>query len=472
MRPWNSLDANDLRNHVVVNSPPPGGPAPILLPIAVQCSPVKLPMLLVSRAFGLVALLAFLAPARPVVAQALVRVTNGDQGQSIQAADPLRLPGVPGEEDRLIESYRRQAGKLGPRRWFSEPKVVVRATVGEAFDDNILTSAARAKQADSVTTLGGGVRVSVGDATQGNDTFLVGDYQATATLFGIHDDENAVDQAALVDVQYRWDKLVVRGTSRFQSLHDTSPDLGRRTQRYVFDESLDLRYHAGAYTRLEGAVKYAYSDYDGPIDTQDASINLGADYLFFDKLRLGGGLVYGHLEANGGVNENYEQVEARLEYEATGRIRFRGRFGFEVRQRGGGDGDEGNPVFSLEGDWTPFDGSLLTLTGYRRVSASASLVGEDIIETGLHFSLRQRLVARFYVQLDAEYTHAEYQSATDAAAAEPRTDDYYLVRGAVGYDFVEWCKAQVYCQRRQDDSTRDEFSFDSTRAGVQVDFAY
>lgn len=411
----------------------------------------------------------FFLAVRPAQAQALVRMPDDVHGQSIQAADP-HLPATPAEDKRLIDAYIREAGQLGPRRFFSSPKVVLHATIGEAYDDNILVSAAREKEADSVTTLGGGVVVTVGEAKEKKGSYALGEYQATATLFGIHGEEDAVDQSALAEVQYRWDKLAVRATGSFQSLHETSPDLGQRTQRNVFDEALDLKYSLGAYTRIQGGLRYDYSDYDGPIDTQDASATLGADYLFFDKLRLGGGFVYGHTEANGGVHEDYEQLEARIEYEVTGEIKVSSRIGLEVRERS--DGAETNPVFALEGEWTPFDGTALHLSGFRRVTASASLAGDDILETGLHFSIRQRLVSRFYVLLDAQYTHAQYRRATDAVSSGPREDDYYFLRGAVGYDFVDWCKAQVFCQRRQDDSTREQFSFDSTRGGVQIDLAY
>lgn len=402
-------------------------------------------------------------------AQALVRMPDDVHGQSIQAADPHLRP-ITADDQRLIDAYTSEAGQLGPRRFFSSPKVVLRGTIGEAYDDNILVTAGRDKEADSVTTLGGGVVVTVGDAQEKKASYALGEYQATATLFGIHGDENAVDQSALADVKYRWDKFAVRVSSSFQSLHDTSPDLGQRTQRNVFDETLDLKYSLGAYTRIEGGLKYDYSDYDGPINTQDFSAALGADYLFFDKLRLGGGIVYGHTDANGGVHDNYQQIGARIEYEVTGEIKVSSRIGLEIRERD--SGEEINPVFSLEGRWTPFDGTALDLSGFRRVTASASLAGEDILETGLHFSLRQRLVSRFYVLLDAEYTHAQYQRSSDAASSIPREDDYYFLRGAVGYDFVDWCKAQVFCQRRQDDSTREQFSFDSTRGGVQIDLAY
>lgn len=402
-------------------------------------------------------------------AQALVRMPDDVHGQSIQAAD-AHPPTTSVQDDRLIDSYTREAGQLGPRRFFSSPKVVLHATVGEAYDDNILVSAGREKEADSVTTLGGGVVVTVGDAPEKKGSYALGEYHATATLFGMHSEEDAVDQSALADVQYRWDKLAGRVTGSFQSLHETSPDLGQRTQRNVYNGAADLKYNLGAYTRIEGELRYDYSDYDGPIDTQNVSAAVGADYLFFDKLRLGGGLVYGHTEASGGVDDNYEQLEARIEYEVTGEIKVSSRIGLEVRERDGGD--ETNPVFALEGEWTPFDGTALHLSGFRRVTASASLAGDDILETGLHFSIRQRLVSRFYVLFDAEYTHAQYQRATDSALAGSREDDYYFLRGAVGYDFVDWCKAQVFCQRRQDDSTRDQFSFDSTRGGVQIDLTY
>ena len=427
-------------------------------------------MLPKSRMLWLVLTLGLSLGGRTSFAQALVRMT--DDRQSIQAADGPTVVMTPEEEDRQIAQYQKEAGQTGLRQWFSQSHVGIRGIVAEAYDDNILVSAGSEKQADAVTTLAVGIGGALGDYQNRDDSYAALDYQATASLFGRHSEQDDVDHVAKVEGQYRWDSLAARIASGFQSLHDISADVGQRIQRYVYDESGTLLYNFGAYTRIEAAVRYNYTNYSTPIDTQDLSGEIGADYEFFDKLRLGGELTIGRTSATGGVAEDYQQFQLRYEYEATGQLKITGRVGAEVRERNGGAGDTVEPVFSLDAEWTPFDGTQLGLGAYRRVSASASASGEDILETGLHFSLRQRLVTRFYVQLDGDYSHGEYQRAIGASGSGPRTDDYYLVRGALGYDFVDWLKVQAFCQRRQDVSTMAQFSFDSTRSGVEVDLAY
>ena len=198
---------------------------------------------------------------------------------------------------------------------------------------------------------------------------------------------------------------------------------------------------------------------------------LSADYQVFDKIKLGVGLGVGHLEADGGLEETYEQLLARLEYQVTGKVSVIAEAGVDVRERGSYAGDEATPIFALQGRWTPYDGTTLTFEGYRRVNASESITGEDFTESDVQFELRQRFLRHYYALADAGYQHSDYEDVT-ASTLPARADNYYFFRLGADYEAAKYFDVGLFYQREQNDSTRSSYSYASNRVYLQSHFIY
>ncbi len=375
------------------------------------------------------------------------------------------------QEERLIDEYRRQAGTVGPRKLFSDFKVDPHFGLGIAYDDNILVSGGSRQLGDAITTLAGGVTVSLGDFATRTNSFLILNYTATGEIFAIHSDQNAVDHDASLVVRYQPHQFSVQLTSSYQLTHDATADLGERVSQQVYGGDLLLRYLRNDYTTLEAEAVYSNYSYAGRDSNSQISGGIAAEYLLADKVTIGGGIVGGHLEGSNKLNEDFVQFQARLGYNITNQINLSLRAGLEVRERGGGAGMALDPVFSLAGTWTPYSGTKLTLEGHRSTEASASVAGDDYISTGLQVTVRQHLFQRFYAELGAGYENAVYENITSVQATV-RKDDYYTLRVAVGYDFVEFVKAEVFYSYRNDRSNQAFNAFTSNRVGVQVNFVY
>jgi hypothetical protein len=374
------------------------------------------------------------------------------------------------ESDRLIREYRRQAGTVGVRKFFSDVKVTYHLSAGVTYDDNILLSSGARKKSDVVNTIAGGLTFSLGDFLLRSDSFLIVDYTATGNLFVIHDEEDALDQAASLIVRYRYSQLMGEFTSGFQSSHDATADLGERTLRNIYQQGLLLRYDYNDTTTFEGDFHYEISDYETAVDSSRLSAGAAVDYAWSDKIAVGVGAVFGYLEASGGLEEYYEQLQARFRYEVTDSIKVTFRTGVEFRERGAQAEDRVDSVFALTGAWTPYSGTTVTLEAHRGTQASAATTGDDYISTGLQLGVRQQLITRFYAQFDASYENSDYGNVTNNSTT--RNDNYFTLRGAVGYDFVDWVRLQVFGQHRQDDSSQSINSFTNNQFGLQASFVY
>ncbi len=397
------------------------------------------------------------------------RVENPLFAVSSVAQERLRVEAT--NPDALVREYVEKAGPVGPRKWFSATNFQVGLRMGVVYDDNILLSSAGPRRSDTITSVAGEARLSLGDFADRINTFAVVGYTGTGSLFANYSEEDSYDQDALLDLYYRRRDVAVGSSSVFQERHDATIDLGQRVDRKVYGEDFTVRYFRNDRTTISAALHYDYADYDTPVDTSTLTLNPALDYVLNDKVTVGGGVVLGRLTATGGVEEYSGEAQFRLGYTITQKVAATGSVGLEYRARGGEAGDSLTPVFAATGKWTPRDGTTLSLEGYRRTEASGALEGEDFVSTGVRVDLRQNLFQRIYARLSLGYQNASYRNVTQGESA-PRSDNYFSIRGAMGYDFVRWLQIYAFYEHRQNDSTGAGFSFTSNRVGMEAAVIY
>lgn len=379
--------------------------------------------------------------------------------------------GVRVDTTDVLQEYEMKAGSLGPRKWFSATKFESYFRLGVTFDDNILLSSTGPKRSDVITTVVGGVRFLLGDFADRVHTYAVLGYAGTENLFAHYSEENSYDQDAVLELYYRPHQIALGSTSIFQERHDATVDVGQRVDRRIYGEDFTARYFRNDLTTFSLALHYEYDDYDTPVDTSNLTMNPAVDYHVTSKATVGAGAVLGWLTATGGVEEYSGEAQFRLGYAVTHKIAATGSVGVEYRERSGGASDSITPVFGLTGKWTPTDGTTISLEGFRRTEASGALKGDDFVSTGVRFAARQDLFRRIYVRLDVGYQNADYRNVS-AEDDVPRNDNYFSVRGTVGYDFVRWLQILAFYEHQEDVSTRSSFAFTSNRVGLELGLTY
>ncbi len=87
----------------------------------------------------------------------------------------------------------------------------------------------------------------------------------------------------------------------------------------------------------------------------------------------------------------YQQARLRGNDGYTEKLRLNFSGGIEIREFEGGESTKVNPVFSPGVSDQPFDGTYLSLVGYRNVVGSNAQASQDYIATGVVIAAQQRL---------------------------------------------------------------------------------
>ena len=151
-------------------------------------------------------------------------------------------------------------------------------------------------------------------------------------------------------------------------------DVAGRTDVNVYRTHLGAAYFLTDKTFLSSDAEYAIYDYDTSLISSERFIgHLYFNYIPTGKLVLGigggGGIEWGDSPT---PDQPFGSVNARVTYQATGKISFSATGGIEVREFGGARGEYITPVYTLEGKYLPFDGTSISISGNRQTQVVAT----------------------------------------------------------------------------------------------------
>jgi len=367
-------------------------------------------------------------------------------------------------EDQAIADANAEPSAQG-RPW----KFNLHASIGSRYDDNIFISETD-KKADFVTRATTGAGFTLGDYTDKQGNFLTADYTGIGEIFARNTSQDAYEQTGELQGQTVFAHLTLTGDLQFQDLADEDIDTGTRTRRQVYVGDFSARYDISAKTFLEATAQVTVAKYALYLDSDDERGGLSFNYLPDPSVTVGLGAMAGVLHVEDSGNQTYEQLLASLKVAFTDKFTLASSAGVEDRQLEDG-GSFVTPVFQLTGDYKPFAGLDLTLTGYRQVLNSAFYTGSDYITTGVSAGVRYDLSSRFSLLLDGGYQNSAYRAVTTGASIA-RTDNYYFVRPAVRYTASSHCNVELYIFHRDNASTVGSSSFINNQVGVTVNFAF
>ena len=156
---------------------------------------------------------------------------------------------------------------------------------------------------------------------------------------------------------------------------------------------------------------------------------------------------------------------ARGEYSLSDKLLAQLSGGVEFRQFDASASDRTNPVFALGIDWRPAAATQITLQAFRRVTASALNVDENITLTGFEATFRRELHVGLQFSVTGGYHVANY---TFISGGQPRTDDYVFVRPGLLYRFTDRVQAGLTYQYRRNQSNLERFSFSNNQVTAEI----
>ena len=389
---------------------------------------------------------------------------------------PTNPPTTPEEADAMLRALYPEESALGaegeaaksevPRK---RVNVAFRTSAAVTYDDNIFISPDD-KQGDFIFSLTPGVTVGLGDYFERREAFLLFDYAATGLLFAEHSSENAVEQQAYIEGQYRLAKLTLGGEFRFLDLSGSNVEVGGRVERRFYQTSLFAKYDLSDKTYLDADFRHTVVDYETLLDSTESTARFWFNYRATPKLTVGVGAGAGVLETDRSGQQTYEQALGRVAYTPTEKLSFRAEAGVELRQSDEVDGRV-NPVFSLAATYLPFAETQVKLSAYRRVESSAILVGQNFTITGVRAEITRRIKGRFDVALAGGYEHTDYNSVA-RSSGNSRTDNYFFVRPSVRFPITRRAQVEAYYLHRQNDSSQSRSGFENNQTGIQVSIAF
>jgi len=337
------------------------------------------------------------------------------------------------------------------------------------YDDNIFISPTNRVE-DVQHTLSPGVFLGAGDYLAKTESYASLDYTPSIILFQDNSDQDAVDQDVDFQLQYHLQKLTLGLRQGYQSLSGSDIQVGNRVDRDIYPTQVTADYEISEKTSVDAELSQIVSDYKSQYDDTTWKIVAYANYKPSEKIKIGIGPTFGWRDIEANPNQTFQQVNARLIYQATEKLSFRGRAGVNFRQTQGGL-DSTSPVFGIGATWTPFDSTTIIIDAYRDEYNSPTLFGQNYYATGFAGRIRQRFFQKVYLGLGGGYENSEYDNTVSTVSAT-REDNYFYVRPSIDYQVTDWWSVGAFYMYRDNDSTSAPNNFYNNQAGFQTSLSF
>jgi polysaccharide biosynthesis protein VpsM len=352
-------------------------------------------------------------------------------------------------------------------------------TVRGVYDDNIFLTNTN-KVDDWYFAIEPMLTVGFGDIEGQSETFLRLDYIPSIILYSDHSDDNAVSHLINIEGGHRFGRLsltlsqqvlILDGTN-LNSVIDTTGllvnlDASQPTRLNLYTTRLRANYDLTGKIFLTGEFDAAIYDYPDNFSNQTLSGGLYINYIVTPKVTLGLGGTFGVAWGESNVDQTFEQVNFRINYQVTGKFGLSASGGVEFRQFDGNRGDYATPVFEVGAVYNPFDGTTITLAAGRRILPSGFFENQDFGTTYVVGRVQQRLFRRLHLGLAVGYENSDYFATTRDVNAT-REDDYWFISPSLDVLINRWLSVGVYYLHREDSSNIDFLSFDDNQVGFRA----
>lgn len=403
---------------------------------------------------------------RPLAPEAPGRRARPEPGAVVQpgAVAPVEETVAPAEEALAAEE-----AQLPPeparKRWRISPIF----SAGVAYDDNIFLSDTN-RVGDVIWNVAFGLAFQLGDFRGGSENYLSAQWAGIPTFYTNNSDENRFNQAGTLFAQYRWAKLLAQLNSEFSVATGGNREVNTITTTRSLSNFLRFTYDYSGKTSFDFGFAQSASIVESFQNNYQYEVRGGMSYQMFPKTSLGFEGVGGVLDQPSESLQYYQQGRVRVNYVATGKLNFKLSAGVEAREFQGGGDIKISPVFSLGLDYRPFEGTSISLVGYRNLIGSSSVAGQDIIATGFDITATQRLFQKFTAGISFGFENDEYFSTgtADAESSTDRIDNYFYVRPSLRYSFVRWLSVNIFYEYRNQASNQASSVFYNNRFGMDV----
>jgi len=193
------------------------------------------------------------------------------------------------------------------------------------------------------------------------------------------------------------------------------------------------------------------------------------NYEFWPRLTAGIGAGLGYVVAS--PDYVFEQLQGRVGWRATDKISFQVSGGAEYTQVTDDSSDPlVNPIMAATIQYQPFDQTRLSLTANRVVSPSY-YDNQITAVTSINGDLRQRLLGKFFLDVNAGYNWNSYTSLASGVPANAAAD-YYSVNVQLSATLLKRGTVAVFYNYSGNSTAQAGLSYNSSQVGFNLGFRY
>lgn len=257
----------------------------------------------------------------------------------------------------------------------------------------------------------------------------------------------------------------------YASTSGTLVETARQTDQENFRTGLDASHQLSSKMSLDLGVSQNVRIANEYPDVWDWSTMDWVGYQFNARLSGGLGLGAGYTDLEYGTDMTYEQIQARIVWQATDKLSLEAHGGPEIRQLLDSNlSDLVNPIYGCTVTYRPFD--VTTLSAGFNQSVSASYFQDQVtVGTGVNANLRQRLLGKLDLNIGGGYRQTDYV-ATASFVTEDRSDEGTYVSVQLGTGFLKRGRVAVFYHHSENNSDQRDYSYTSDQVGFSLSYRW
>jgi hypothetical protein len=252
-----------------------------------------------------------------------------------------------------------------------------------------------------------------------------------------------------------------------------SPDVqtGVQTSQEIYATALTASYAFNSKMSLDMGLYQNLQFTEDFQNSRDWSTMEWLNYQFWPRFNAGIGAGVGYVNVDSGPDQTYEQTSGRINWRATDKISFQINAGVEDRQfLSSGAGALLSPTFGASIQYQPFEVTQISLNANRAVTPSY-FQGQVSENTSVSCDLNQRLLEKFYLDLNAAYNDTEYVASESAVSANS-DNDYYTLNARLSHPFLKRGTLAIFYQYSGNSSTEPGFTYSGSQVGIEIGYKY
>ncbi|MGA2863522.1 MAG: hypothetical protein ABSF95_03435 [Verrucomicrobiota bacterium] len=303
------------------------------------------------------------------------------------------------------------------------------------------------------------------------------DYTPTLRFYSNRQFRDTTDHSVVLNGATTYKDWTLGLSQRYASTSEPLIETGTQTDRENYSTAANATYHVSTKTSLELGLNQNFrfmgqNQAGRPLtDSRDWSTLDWLNYQFWPRFGAALGVGFGYLDFSAGSDMTYEQLQGRINWQATAKVSLVLNAGFDDRQfLSGNTPDLLNPIFGAALLYQPFEPTLLSLNAARTVVPSyfQSQVTES---TTLSGSVRQRLLRRLYLDLTGGYRLSSYEAT---ATGQPVNRDISgtFVNVRLNVPFLKRGTASAFFQAAENSSNDSLYKYSTTQVGLELGYRF